>query len=182
MTISSDPVILFFLITVLLTALYTDLRSMRIPNLLTFSSMGIAVAYHGWAAGLSGLAFSLAGLLTGMGILMLPYVLGGMGGGDVKLMGSVGAVLGSGQTIRAFAYIAIIGGIYAVFKIVQHHKGIRRFLIQSKDAFVLLFLTRKLVPSPGIAGNRGPKICYGVAISLGTFLYLWTDYIGFALI
>ena len=74
----------------------TDLRTSRIPNLLTFSAAAAGLAWHafgGWAP----LASALGGLALGL-LLFLPiYLLRGMGAGDVKLLAALGAWLGPGE-------------------------------------------------------------------------------------
>ena len=72
----------------------TDLRSRRIPNWLTGGAATMALAYHLWTGGPSALLLSLAGLLVGGAIFFLPFALGGLGGGDVKLLAALGAWAG----------------------------------------------------------------------------------------
>ena len=73
-------------IAIALVACVTDLRSRRIPNLLTFGSALMALVFHVVIAGSSGLLHALGG--WGAGVLMfLPFfALRGLGGGDVKLL------------------------------------------------------------------------------------------------
>lgn len=89
------------LITVLLIALVIDMRIFKIPNLLTYPAMAAALTLHTVLNGASGLLFSLLGLVAGLGIFFLPFSLGLMGAGDVKLMGAVGAALGVRGAINA---------------------------------------------------------------------------------
>ena len=46
---------------------------------------------HGWR----GAGSALLGTLAGASVFLIFYLLGGMGGGDVKLMAGFGALLGS---------------------------------------------------------------------------------------
>ena len=66
----------------------------RIPNWLTYSGLIAALLVRtvlgGWANSWGG----LAGMLLAGGIFFLLFLLGGMGGGDVKLMAAVGAWVG----------------------------------------------------------------------------------------
>ena len=68
----------------------------------------------------------LAGLLVGMIILGIFYIFGAMGAGDVKLMGAVGAVLGTKNVLNAFLFTGIIGGIYAIVIILFRFKTSRK--------------------------------------------------------
>lgn len=103
------------LLTVLLvTAMCTDLRSSRIPNWLTFPSMGLAIVAHGWSAGLPGALFSLGGLGMGLGLFLLIHLSGSIGAGDVKLMAAVGAMVGPYGALLSGLLAIMVGGVYAV--------------------------------------------------------------------
>ena len=85
-----------------------DLRTRRIPNLLNVASLGLALAWHASVGGWNGFLFSLGGFATGFGILFVLWLIGGGGGGDVKLMGAVGAWLGPQLTMIAFVASGVI--------------------------------------------------------------------------
>ncbi len=95
-----------------------------------------------------------------------------MGAGDAKLMGAVGAILGSKGVFVAFLLTAIIGGIYAIITILLHQKQFKGFFTKQLITLKLFILTRKFIPDPVEDSNKKPKLCYGVAIALGT-LYIW---------
>src|SRR5215203_1405703 len=99
-------VIEIVLAVTLITAISTDLTWSRIPNWLTFSAAATALAAHIWIGGTSGALFSLLGLGAGLGLFLILYVTGSVGAGDVKLMGTVGALVGP--------YGAIISGLLAL--------------------------------------------------------------------
>lgn len=72
----------------------TDLRSLRIPNALCYGGTIGAFVFHAGAFGLSGMVASGAGALLGAALLLIPFLLGGLGAGDVKLLATIGAWLG----------------------------------------------------------------------------------------
>ena len=109
-----DRTIFVVLMGVLLTAMYTDLRSSRIPNWLTFPAMGFALVAHAWLAGLPGALFSLSGLGAGLGLFLILYVTGSIGAGDVKLMAAVGAMLGPSGALLSALLAIVVGGVYAL--------------------------------------------------------------------
>jgi prepilin peptidase CpaA len=61
-----------------------------------------------------GAAYGLAGSAAGFGVFLIFYLLGGMGGGDVKLMAGFGALLGPSGVLWAALLIAGLGGIMAL--------------------------------------------------------------------
>lgn len=106
---------LFVLIIVAFTvaAVYSDVRTRRIPNWLTVSALVLALAVHGVVGGLGGLGFALAGFAVGFGILFVLWALGGGGGGDVKMMGALGAWLGLTMILQVFVVSAMVTVILA---------------------------------------------------------------------
>lgn len=91
-------------------AVWIDVRTRRIPNWLTVTSALLGMTYHVVNGGVAGMAVSLGGFATGFGILLLLWLSGAGGGGDVKLMGAVGAWLGAFATLLVF----IGSGLFAI--------------------------------------------------------------------
>jgi prepilin peptidase CpaA len=91
-----------------------DVRTRRIPNYLTLGTAVTGLAYSFMSHGLSGLADGFLGILLGFACLILPYLWGGMGAGDVKALAALGAWLGPKLTLFLFCYMGIAGGVIAV--------------------------------------------------------------------
>ena len=175
---TSTYFLMLLLLAILSTSAIFDLRFQKIPNLITFPAMIIALLYHFSTKGVDGLIFSALGLAIGIALLIIPYMLGGMGAGDAKLMGAVGAVLGPKSVFVAFLLTAIVGGIYAIILIVLNQKQFKDFFKKQLITLKLFILTRKFIPDPVEESRNKPKLCYGVAIALGTFIYLGLDLSG----
>ncbi|WP_221250922.1 A24 family peptidase [Desulfuromonas versatilis] len=92
----------------------TDTVFARIPNLFSYTLALLALGYHALGSGLPGLNMALAGLLTGLGMFLLPFLLGGMGAGDVKALAALGALVGPGAIFQIFLYTAFLGGAMAI--------------------------------------------------------------------
>jgi prepilin peptidase CpaA len=109
-----ESLVRLLFIAIIVAAAIWDIRQRRIPNVLTAGAMVIALTTHCWTSGLDGLTRWFLGLAAGVGLLLLPYLMGGMGAGDVKLMGCAGSMLGPFQVLCAFLVAAVIGGLMAV--------------------------------------------------------------------
>jgi prepilin peptidase CpaA len=123
--------------------------------------------------------FSFAGLAVGIGILLVPYLMGGMGAGDAKLMGAVGAMIGAKGAIYAVICTAIIGGVYALALIMIHRSHFNGYFKKQMTTLWTLILTRKYIPDPIQASQERPRLCYGLAIALGTGLYMFLNQSGY---
>lgn len=108
----SGPVkiVLFWILA--LAAAYFDLRRRRIPNLLILAGIlcgTLTAACGGGSEFLEGLVGSSLGL-----VLLLPFfMLGGVGGGDVKSLAVIGLFTGPSQLLTSFFWGACVGGCIA---------------------------------------------------------------------
>lgn len=157
------------LISALVAASLTDVAHRRIPNAITYPLAVFGLLYHFHAAGMNGLIFSSTGILAGAGLLLLFHLLGGMGAGDVKLMAAVGAFLGPADVFVAFLCSALIGGLYALV-VLWRHGAMQDTLYRIASVAGSLILMRTMPDSGVFPRANLPRLCYGLAISLGTVL------------
>lgn len=80
----------------------TDAWRRRIPNWLTVPAAFAGLAFHALAPAGWGLATATAGAAIGFALLLGPWLLGGGGAGDVKLLTALGAWLGPVYLLFAF--------------------------------------------------------------------------------
>lgn len=109
-------------------------------------------------------------MVLGLALLLLPYLLGAMGAGDVKMLAAMGALLGFPAIIHVFLYTCLAGGILAVALIAQR-KALRRTF---KNMYGMMLGLLPFVKgfSPQLARENSVGVMpYGVAIGLGTFAY-----------
>jgi prepilin peptidase CpaA len=144
-----------------------DLRTRRIPNYLTLGTAVAGLVYNVMVQGLPGLAYGVMGMVLGFAFLILPYLWGGMGAGDVKALAALGAWLGPQLTVFLFCYMGIAGGVIAIGYLVW--EGILWEKIKQGWTFLLnLILCRPdggaRAPSPS---QLTAGIPYGVAIAAG---------------
>ncbi len=157
-----------YLISILVIAALWDMRFHRIPNWLTFPSMIVAVFYHSVSGGASGFWFSLLGIAAGMAIFLVPYMMKGMGAGDVKLMGAIGGFLGIRGVLLASLWTALAGGLYAVALLLYHSHVTRTTRPSLTTACSYTSDTKTLVTSE--VKRKKPCLYYGIAIVVGTLL------------
>lgn len=110
----------FLLFGLLLIAVIYDFKYRRIPNWLIAAGLLAALGYHSWQEGLPGFLFSIKGFGAGIGILFIPFVMGGLGAGDVKLLGVVGALKGWAFGLNTCLWMALWGGFIAVLILYRH--------------------------------------------------------------
>jgi prepilin peptidase CpaA len=115
------PIPAAVVIVATLIAAATDIWKFKVYNALTLPLLLGGLTYHAATAGWSGLATSSLGLLFGFAALLVFYVMGGMGAGDVKLMAGIGAWLGMPLTFYVFVASGLAGGVYAVALLVFRH-------------------------------------------------------------
>jgi prepilin peptidase CpaA len=162
---------IFFLIAALVTASVSDIRFLKIPNWLTFSTIAVGIFYFGLVRGLEGLAFSIGGTLTGFALLIIPYFIGTTGAGDVKLMGAVGSFLGAHGIFVVFISSCILGGAYAFLLLAS--KGLLLSTFRRYGKILWCFIaTQKLIYIPPPPKEKALKIRFALAITLGTGSYL----------
>jgi prepilin peptidase CpaA len=150
------------------TAAVIDMRTRRIPNVITASTaiVGIALAAGGWS-GVS-LASSLLGGLAGILVMVPGRVLGATGAGDVKLMAAVGAVIGLERIPAAFIATLIAGGVLAV--VVAARRG---RLGATLDGTGRYFRSPRATRSALASAGARHTFSYGPAIATGAVLAAW---------
>lgn len=98
-----------------LAATIDDLARRHIANWIPAAALA---GGFGWQIGQNGLrpgaGYALAGAAVGFGVFLIFYLMGGMGGGDVKLMAGFGALLGVNGVLWAAFLTAGIGGVLAL--------------------------------------------------------------------
>ena len=117
---------------VMVTIVIADLRSMRIPNKLTYPAAVAGLLLHLGAAvhnpqlpWWSGLGESFGGLALGFFVLFAGFLFGGIGGGDVKACAALGALAGLGTTAYGLLYMGLLGGAIALSIMIWKGKLLR---------------------------------------------------------
>ena len=156
-----------------LAACVCDLRTRRIPNVLTFGTAGLGVVFHGLAGGLGAVGGSFAGWLLGAALLVPLFWLGGMGAGDVKLLAPLGAWVGPGDVVWVAFWSAVAGGAIGVPLALAH--GYLREACRNILVLLRHWLVAGLRPLPEITLQRSlaPRLAYAVPMMAGLVVTLW---------
>ncbi len=159
---------------VLTVAAVTDVRSGKIYNWTTYPAVLIALVGHLIMGGLHGtndtlgLLGSLGGLAAGFLPMFVAWRSGGIGGGDAKIMGAVGALCGWRFALTSMFYGFLIAAVMAI--IVMLYKRITRDTLKRLFAFVLVLLVKMKPADP--ATEQSPKIPFGLALCIGAGIAL----------
>lgn len=102
--------------------LFIDLEHRLILNRVIYPSVIVAAAISPLWPEL-GLSKALVGGVVGFLVMLLPCLLGGMGGGDVKLAGLIGVMVGFPLVCVALVITILTGGLTASALMVLRRKG-----------------------------------------------------------
>ena len=154
----------------LATCAYTDGTRAKIYNKVTFPTMLVGLVLNGVFGGVSGLLWSLMGLVVGLAIQWVPMMLGVAKAGDVKLLGGVGALKGWAFCTFGFFYGALAFGLFTLPLLFQQKElaGVGQNI---KNYFALALITRSApdAPRPTVTKKFVP---WGVGLSAGFFVAL----------
>jgi prepilin peptidase CpaA len=190
------------LIGFLAVATYCDLGSLRIPKTVTLTMLAAGVVFSivrgAWMGSLplgtegrvvfafadspalgalDGLLCSLAGFAVGFALFWLMWVLGVVGGGDVKLVAALGAWVGPlGILILIFGSVVVFF-IIGVVRLVQ--KALRRGVQKTVFGVKERAAKDNIKKTPTGAQRRDKLIAYSLPVAIATALLLpvsiWTD-------
>ena len=147
-------------------AAVTDLRRRRISNFLTYTGFLLALTGRSIFLGWSGLKSGLFGALVAGGVFGLLFLFGAMGGGDVKLMGAVGAWMGASDAAVTLIAVSIAGGFIAFAYLLFGFCKSLRANISVAGRGGMLSADGALTSANGSATT----VPFGLAIAIGTFV------------
>lgn len=163
------------LFTLLVICSYTDLRYGRIPNIVLLPAAFLSLVIHLWQGGLQGILLWAQGLGLGVALFILPFLGGGLGAGDVKLLGVIGAMKGPTFVFYCFLATALMGGLISIL-ILLYQRKLAPTLKQISAGLKILFCSGlTLCNLPRLEENDGNSSVfpYGIAIVLGTITTYW---------
>jgi prepilin peptidase CpaA len=168
------PAVEALLVLVALAAGFFDLRERRVPNWLTLAALIAGIAVNLALAHRPGLWTSLEGLGLALLIYLPLYLLRGVGGGDLKLMAAIGAIVGPIHWFWIWIFTALLGGVAALVLVIA--KGRLRATLANVWA-ILTSLARGRAPHlehPDLDVRREStlRLPHGVVIAAATLIFL----------
>ncbi|MDK2785234.1 MAG: prepilin peptidase CpaA [Bacillota bacterium] len=160
----------YFLILVVAVCTYTDFKCRKIYNAVLFPAAAIGFASNFYAGGLAGGLTAVKGMMLGMALLLVPFIMGGMGAGDVKLLGVVGAFKGPDFVWAVFLYTAIVGGVISIIIMIRSGGFWARIRAALFTLLSLLGFMPRLNFLDTIYTSSAQTFPYGIAIGVGTAL------------
>jgi prepilin peptidase CpaA len=168
---------------VVIAVAFFDLRERRIPNLIVFPAaiLGLMLnASRGW----QGLWFGCKGLAFGFALLFIPHLFRVMGAGDVKFLAAIGAFVGDVEVVRVLLLALLAYPLLATFFLIRQQKvtlTLKRFARLTSKLFGVFIPPLKFYAAqlearddPDVASATSP---FGLAISVGTLLALYTNFL-----
>ena len=112
---------------------------------------------------------------VGVALLLLPFLWGGLGAGDVKLLGVIGSFKGAAFVFYSFLATAFIGGLISAGILISQGKLIRTLKRVGTSLKILFYSRLSVWNMPGLdEENQGSVVFpYGIAIVLGTIMTYW---------
>jgi prepilin peptidase CpaA len=130
------------------------------------TGIGVRSVILGWHGGLE----SIEGVGLALAVLLPLVLLRGLGAGDWKLMGSVGALLGPGGMLVVLLVSVLVSGVMAVLTMIQAGRvftTLRNIVALIKGFFVFGWRgnPKFTIDNPGLL-----KLPFGVAAALATLI------------
>jgi prepilin peptidase CpaA len=174
-TLPPLPIPLCVALLAIITA-STDITSRRIPNRVLGLSLIVSLIVQAWLHGaLLGTGTWLAGAMTGFALLIPLYLVRGTSAGDVKLLLTIGAWVGTAMILYIALATFVIGGIWSIAFVLFRRRASQ------------LFTNLQCIASGGwrmgaTTASSGARpiasvgsLPYGVAIAAGTLVVLFAS-------
>lgn len=151
-----------------LTAATGDIRWRKIPRALTTAGLVAGLAFHIYSGGLSGFASSAVACVIGFAIGLTFFSLGAVGGGDVKLITALGAMLGLSRWVFAMEVAVIAAGLIALIQALRTGR-LRQTFINIGETLRWVFKRGvRAHPVINVSNAAMLRAPFGVAAALGT--------------
>jgi len=171
--VNSRVIGLLVLGLVLLVAMWQDMAYRRIPNALVAAASVFALLWSMTSGGV-GLVSALVGGVVAFGVFLLLHVIGALGAGDVKLIGSVGLFLGQTDVGSLCLTVLLAGGLQSLVWAIWHARltDVLHNTWLALNSSLLRFAQGGWPTAEDFPSNSA-SMPYALAIGLGTGVHVW---------
>jgi prepilin peptidase CpaA len=160
-------------LVVAIVAVAFDVRTRRIPNLLTFGAAILAMLFAILSGGLPATLTAVFAWMLGVALFLPFFALGGMGAGDVKLLAALAAWLGPVDAVYMAIFTSMAGGVIGLA--VTLARGYTRRALSNIWLMLMHWRVVGPKPVPGLTLSDGhaPRLAYAIPIAVGALCTLW---------
>lgn len=153
---------------------WLDLRTHRIPNWLNLSGLILGIGLNTFLQQGAGFKLAFAGLGLALLIYFPMYMVRAMGGGDVKFMAAMGAIIGPQHWWTIFLLTAVLGGVASICLILV--RGRLHVTLVNLSTITTELLHGRMPfrkdPSLDIHDKRAVGLPHGAVIGVSALLWL----------
>jgi len=161
----------FVLALGLVVCLITDLKERKIYNIVLIPLLIFGLIYNVLTGGWAGFSQTVFGMLTGLGILIVPFAMGGIGAGDVKLLAVIGAVKGPLFVFYSALGMGLSGGVIALLVLMYQGRLLRTLKSLFRGLWLMLITGFKVIKFD--FDKDLTMLPYGLAIVVGVAGAYW---------
>lgn len=145
-----------------------DFKTMKIPNYITFPFIIIAFFYNAFSGDFK---LALLGFVVSFILGNVFFIIGGMGGGDVKLMIGIAIMLGYKEFFNILFIASIIGVLWGLSLIIRKYFKERTFNI--KNLHYDIFFIKDFFKSSLFKRNKNDRVIipFGTCLAIGTIIH-----------
>jgi prepilin peptidase CpaA len=158
---------------------YTDVKYTRIPNKATIPGIFLGFIINTILMSdqglLYGLIFSAKGFALGFGIFLVVHAFGGIGAGDVKLFGAIGALMGWEFTMYATVYSVFLAAIIGIV-ILIYKKDILKRLVNIPFLIINALFSKSIKPFREYKKYESFQFPFMYAVLPGIILTIYSFY------
>lgn len=158
------------LVALAAAAAWSDLRRRRVSNRLVLLGLGAALAVRAATLDPVTIGLGVAGAAVGLALLLPAFAARWVGGGDVKLLAAIGAVVGAGVGLEGELFAFALAAAWAL--VVCAARGglgplLRNTLRLVVNPLVPAHRRRPLLHHPMMSLRLGVFVLIGLGASLG---------------
>jgi len=146
--------------------MYSDFKERKILNIITFPGMLAGLAFNFLLSGQKGIINAGIGISLGFVFLFIPYILHGIGAGDVKFLMMCGAFAGKNGIIIVFLAGSVLAAVFSIFRVILNG-GIKGIFIAGTSIINKEFLKQK---SDELGKNN--TVPYGIPYGIGAIIQM----------